>query len=113
MDSSRWSVQHFFQHMVGFRLLMYRFEAPLIEVFVSRGVVNTYGAYQTFCQTGFLGSKSTSNISWIGSLQSFFLLFVGAITGTVYDAGYLRSLLWIGAGSSVFGMMMTSICVTY
>jgi len=72
-----------------------------------------YGVYQTFYQTNFLRSESASNISWIGSIQSFLLLFVGAMTGIIYDAGYLRSLLWLGAGLSIFGMMVTSICKTY
>ncbi len=59
-----------------------------------------YGVYQTFYQTNF-----ASNISWIGSIQSFLLLFVDAMTGVI-DAGYLRSLHWLGAGLSIFGMMV-------
>lgn len=75
--------------------------------------MNMYGVYQTFYQTNFLRSESASNISWIGSIQSFLLLFIGAMTGIVYDAGYLRSLLWLGAGLSIYGMMMISICNAY
>ena len=72
-----------------------------------------YGVYQTFYKSDFLSSQSESNISWIGSIQSFLLLVVGALAGTFYDAGYLRALLCIGVFLSVFGMMMTSICTTY
>ena len=72
-----------------------------------------YGVYQTFYQSNFLSSESKSNISWIGSIQSSLLLIVGTLAGPIYDAGYLRPMLYAGTFLSVFGMMMTSICKTY
>ena len=79
----------------------------------TRGIVNTYGVYQTFYQTNFLSSESESNISWIGSIQAFLLFIVGAVAGPVFDAGYLKSLIWTGAILSVLGMMLTSISSRY
>lgn len=46
-------------------------------------------------------------------MQGFLLLFVSVITGPLYDAGYLRALVYGGTSLTIFGMMMTSICQTY
>ncbi|TVY42019.1 Aspyridones efflux protein [Lachnellula subtilissima] len=79
-----------------------------------KGISNTFGAYQTYYETGLLAHESPSNISWIGSIQAFLLLFVGGlITGPIYDAGYLRGLVITGSALGVTGMMMTSICKEY
>lgn len=56
---------------------------------------------------------NSSDISWIGSIQAFCLLFVGALTGPVYDAGYFEALLIAGSFLVVFGQMMTSLCHAY
>lgn len=57
--------------------------------------------------------QSASNLSWIGSCQAFFLLMVGALTGPLYDAGYVRSLLVVGSFCIVFGHMMLSLVDSY
>ncbi|KAF4624573.1 hypothetical protein G7Y89_g13599 [Cudoniella acicularis] len=80
----------------------------------SWGIVNTFGAFQTYYETGLLSHETPSNISWIGSVQAFLLLVVGGlISGPIYDAGYLRALVLVGSICNVFGMMMTSICNEY
>lgn len=78
-----------------------------------RGILNTYGAYQTYYESGDLFEESSSTISWIGSLQSFLLLLVGTLTGPVYDAGYIYHLLWAGSFIVTFGQMMLSLCHTF
>ena len=70
---------------------------------MNRGVLNTFGAYQTYYEQ--IQLESSSNISWIGSIQSFLLLLVGAATGPVYDAGYFNTLLFTGSFFIVFGHM--------
>jgi len=60
-----------------------------------------------------LASSSASAISWIGSIQAFLLLLVGALTGPIYDAGYFRALLIVGSFMLVLGQMMLSLCHTY
>lgn len=60
-----------------------------------------------------LASSGASAIAWIGSIQSFLLLFVGALTGPLYDAGYFRSLMIAGSFLLVFGHMMLSLCDKY
>lgn len=68
--------------------------------------------FQTYYETGALFTSSSDNIAWIGSLQGFFLLLVGFISGPLYDRGYLRALLISGTFLTVFGYMMTSLCHT-
>lgn len=41
------------------------------------------------------------------------MLFVGALTGPVYDAGYARELTLTGSFFLVFGQMMLSLCKVY
>jgi MFS family permease len=78
-----------------------------------RGVINTFGTYQTYYQTEILKSSTPSAISWIGSIQAFLLLLVGAITGPIYDAGHFRALLLCGSFLIVLGQMMLSLCHEY
>jgi MFS family permease len=77
-----------------------------------RGIVNSFGVYQTYYESN-LPQVSSSDISWIGSLQAFLLLIIGVITGPLYDAGYFRPLVFVGSFLVVFGMMMTSLCTAY
>ncbi|KAF2790647.1 MFS general substrate transporter [Melanomma pulvis-pyrius CBS 109.77] len=81
--------------------------------FNSWGIINTFGSYQAYYETNLLPSSTPSAISWIGSIQAFLLLIVGAISGPIYDAGYFRSLLIGGSFLLVLGQMMLSLCHAY
>jgi hypothetical protein len=81
--------------------------------FNSWGIINTFGVYQTYYESAILAAETPSTISWIGSVQAFLLMLVGALTGPVYDAGYFRELLAVGSFLVVFGHMMLSICTQY
>ncbi|GAM37667.1 hypothetical protein TCE0_024r07773 [Talaromyces pinophilus] len=81
--------------------------------FNSWGIVNTFGSYETYYTVDLLSTSSSSAISWIGSIQAFLLLFVGALTGPLYDAGYARHLTISGSFFLVFGQMMLSLCKEY
>ncbi|CAK3884310.1 transporter MCH4 [Lecanosticta acicola] len=74
------------------------------------GILNTFGVYQTYYESGRLYVETSSNISWIGSIQAFMVLLVGAFVGPVYDRGYFRPLLVFGSFMIVFGHMMLSLC---
>ncbi|RMZ17520.1 hypothetical protein D0860_00395 [Hortaea werneckii] len=74
------------------------------------GILNTFGVFQTYYESGELFSTSSSNISWIGSIQALMVLLVGAVVGPVYDNGYFRYLLVFGSFFIVFGFMMLSLC---
>ena len=69
--------------------------------------------FQTYYEEGQLFKETSSNIAWIGAIQAFLLLFVGSISGPMFDRGYLRIMLAIGSFLVVFGYMMLSICHTF
>ncbi|PSK55900.1 Riboflavin transporter MCH5 [Elsinoe australis] len=77
------------------------------------GIINTFGVYQTYYMGNLLQDYSPAAISWIGSVQSFLLGFVGPLMGPIYDAGYFRVLILIGSFMVVFGHMMLSLCTEY
>ncbi|KIA75822.1 hypothetical protein HK57_00436 [Aspergillus ustus] len=77
------------------------------------GIINSYGVFQTFYEEEMMVGSSSSTISWIGSLQSFLIMFLGALTGPIYDAGFIAPLLYTGSFLVVFGHMMLSLCHTF
>ncbi|KKY21199.1 putative major facilitator superfamily protein [Diplodia seriata] len=81
--------------------------------FNSWGIVNSFGSYQTYYESDLLKNSTPSSISWIGSVQAYLLMVVGALTGPIYDAGYFRHLLVVGSFLVVFGQMMLSLCTEY
>lgn len=74
------------------------------------GLLNTFGVYQTYYESGQLFHATSSDISWIGAVQSFMLLLTGLFSGPIFDRGYLRHLLIFGSIMVVFGHMMLSLC---
>ncbi|EJU01036.1 MFS general substrate transporter [Dacryopinax primogenitus] len=61
------------------------------------GYANAFGVYQTYYVTELLPSYSTSAISWIGSLQAFFLYSTAIVAGPMFDRGYCRHMLVAGS----------------
>lgn len=79
----------------------------------SWGMVNTFGAFQTFYQARLLTRHSSSSIAWIGSIQAFLLLLVGPLSGPLFDRGYVLALNIVGTVLIVSGLIMTSISSQY
>jgi MFS family permease len=77
------------------------------------GLVQAFGAYQSYYTTELLRDYNASTISWIGTIESFLLVFGGVVTGPIFDQGYLRSLIATGSALIVFGMMMLSLASKY
>lgn len=73
----------------------------------------SFGVFQSYYENHLLTSSSSSSISWIGTVQAFFLIEVGVITGPLYDQGYQRYILATGAVLLTLGVMMTSIATEY
>ncbi|WFD32975.1 hypothetical protein MSPP1_004032 [Malassezia sp. CBS 17886] len=80
-------------------------------LFNTSGIVNSFGVFQTYYE-GKL-SQGSSAISWIGSVQGFLMLFVGVLTGPLFDAGFFRVLSGAGLLLVVVGLMMTSLTKEY
>ncbi|KAH7354538.1 major facilitator superfamily transporter [Plectosphaerella cucumerina] len=82
-------------------------------LFVSFGWVNCIGVFQDYYLAHQLRAYTESEVSWIPSLQIFFMLCGGPFVGKVFDDYGPRALLCTGAFLHVFGLMMTSISKTY
>ncbi|KAJ5096084.1 hypothetical protein NUU61_005440 [Penicillium alfredii] len=79
-------------------------------VFNTWGTIVMFGDYQAYYENGTLFQQTSSNISWIGSIQSLMVFASGAVIGPIYDRGYLKLLLIVGTFGIVFGHMMLSLC---
>jgi MFS family permease len=79
----------------------------------ARGLLLTFGVFQTYYEQVLLESKPSSTISWISTTCAFIVLSAGLVTGPLYDHGYYRVLLISGSLLQVFGMMMLSISKDY
>lgn len=77
------------------------------------GIINAFGIYQAYYETGLLSSSTPSEISWIGSISAFLLMLVGSVAGPIYDKGYVHELLGVGSFLIVLGQMMLSLCNSY
>lgn len=87
--------------------------AGFMVFFNTWGMLNTFAVFQTYYESGVLFTASSSDISWIGSVQCVLIQFCGIIAGPIYDRGYLRLLLFTGSFMIVFGFMMLSLCKEY
>ncbi|RYP24252.1 hypothetical protein DL765_000747 [Monosporascus sp. GIB2] len=76
------------------------------------GLVNTFGVYQTYYEHT-LATSSSSDISWVGSIQGGLLLCGSLVSGPLFDAGYFRHLLYSGLFLIVFGQFITSLCTQF
>ncbi|KAL7793874.1 major facilitator superfamily domain-containing protein [Trichoderma ceciliae] len=81
--------------------------------FCSFGWINSVGVFQDYYQATILKEYSTSTVSWIPSLQIFFMMALGPIIGLIYDKYGPRYLIIGGTFLHVFGLMMTSISDQY
>ncbi|KAI1424869.1 monocarboxylate permease [Xylaria sp. FL1777] len=87
--------------------------AGFVINFNTWGIVSSFGVFQSYYESGVLFKASSSNISWIGSVQNFLLQLLGIIAGPIYDRGYLRQLLFTGSLLVVLGFMTLSLSTKY
>jgi MFS family permease len=82
-------------------------------LFCSFGWINCIGIFQEYYQLSLLSSYPPSTISWIPSVETFFMFFCGPIVGFLYDSYGPRWLLAGGTVLHVFGLCMTSLWREY
>ncbi|KAL7794214.1 major facilitator superfamily domain-containing protein [Trichoderma ceciliae] len=87
--------------------------ASFLLYFNHLGLLNSFGVFQSFYETDLLRDSSPSAISWIGSIQVFCLMSVGAVIGPLYDAGHCRALLVVGTLLVTLGFVFTSVSTRY
>lgn len=77
----------------------------------SWGYLTSYGLFQSHYMENI--DVSTSGLSWIGSVQTFLVYFVGAISGRALDAGYYHTVITIGSLCQILGCFATSASTKY
>lgn len=73
----------------------------------------SFGVFQSYYQNHVLADYSPSAVSWVGTMQAFFLIEIGVIAGPLYDRGLLRYILAAGAVLLTLGVMFTSIATEF
>ncbi|KAF5677190.1 monocarboxylate transporter [Fusarium heterosporum] len=82
-------------------------------LFCTFGVINCVGVFQKYYVSGPLKDYDSSAVSWITSVESFFMVFCSAIFGRIFDMYGPKYLLWFGTVIYVFGLMMVSLSSEY
>ncbi|KAL3455756.1 major facilitator superfamily domain-containing protein [Aspergillus heterothallicus] len=76
------------------------------------GYVNSWGVYQAYYQEHQLRGETSSAISWIGSLQIFFMFSASLVGGPLFDR-YGAKVIYPPAVIYMFTVFMTSLCKEY
>ncbi|TVY37032.1 Fujikurins efflux protein [Lachnellula subtilissima] len=71
------------------------------------------GMFQAYYQANQLRDYSSSQVSWIGSLELFMMLAGGIVVGRLYDSFGPTWILIFGTFFHVFGLMMASLSMNY
>lgn len=79
--------------------------------FNSWGVNNSFSIFQQLYTSTL--PESASNISWIGSVQTSLLFFMGVFAGRATDAGYFRAVYATGVFLQLLGIFMLSLSQNY
>ncbi|KAJ5727629.1 MFS monocarboxylate transporter [Penicillium malachiteum] len=82
-------------------------------MFNTFGYINAFGIYETYYQETFLKNETSSNIAWIGSLQTFFMFSAGLVSGPLMDRFGPRVIMIPCSMLFVLSVMLTSLCTDY
>lgn len=79
----------------------------------SWGLPNAFGVFQTYYIDTLMPEQDASRIAWIGSIQLFFTTIGCLPGGALLDRGYLKSIIAVGTGLEVLGLILTSFFKSY
>jgi MFS family permease len=77
------------------------------------GFTFAFGSFQSYYELTYIPNETPSNISWIGTMGTFLLILVGVISGPLFDLGYFRSMLYLGAAIETVGVFLMSLSTKY
>ncbi|PIL26829.1 MFS general substrate transporter [Ganoderma sinense ZZ0214-1] len=77
------------------------------------GPMNAWGTWQAYYQDNLLQDRSSSDIAWIGSVQSALGYGPGLIVGRLFDMGYFRLPTFISSVLFVACIFLTAECTRY
>ncbi|KAJ5373779.1 Major facilitator superfamily domain general substrate transporter [Penicillium concentricum] len=77
------------------------------------GLNLAFGTFQSFYALSYIPTSTSSDIAWIGTVQSWLLIVGGLLSGPLFDLGYNQSMIIIGSILGVMGMMMLSLAHEY
>ncbi|KAH8722837.1 putative MFS monocarboxylate transporter [Phaeosphaeriaceae sp. PMI808] len=83
--------------------------AACLSFLIAWGPSTGFGAFQEYYIDQLFSDYSAFAISWIGTVNAFFLISTGVLAGPLFDRGYLIHLMALGHFMVVFGMMMLSL----
>ncbi|KAK5116369.1 hypothetical protein LTR62_007916 [Meristemomyces frigidus] len=77
------------------------------------GFIFAFGSFQSFYQLHYLSNETPSDISWIGTIATGLLIFVGVLSGPLFDLGYFRSMLIVGGIGETLSVFLLSLSTKY
>jgi len=80
-------------------------------VAIAWGYPSSFGVFQTYYEHTL--PYSPSDISWIGGVQVFALLFISTLSGRATDAGLARPVVFVGSIIILVGTFTTSLATEY
>lgn len=76
-------------------------------------MVSSFGSYQSNYEDSVLAKNGSFQISTIGSVQSFLMVFMGFIAGPIFDNGYFSYLLRLGSLLVLVGTITQGLSTEY
>lgn len=77
------------------------------------GMSFAFGSFQSYYELTYIPDESASAISWIGTVSIFLLILGGVVSGPLFDLGYFRTMLIVGALGETLSVFLTSVSTQY
>ncbi|KAJ5718269.1 MFS transporter MCP family solute carrier family 16 member 10 [Penicillium malachiteum] len=77
------------------------------------GPALAYGAFESYYEITYLPNTSASALSWVGTTANFLLIFGGILAGPLFDMGFFRTMLLVGALIETLAVFLLSLCTEY